>query len=211
MGSYTRGCVCMLLGNLNASTLRTGFDAGRHLTVFRVLAMPHHAYVGVTQLPENIDHVNTSHLGVFGFAVGVSTVPHKHKAAVKAAPFPPTAGRSGSANVNDFGIERGSTPGNGGAMVGQAGRLVSGGSEGSERGAHRGLLGTPPLSLTPSHPRALSAPVPVTKSESERGRALEEDGHPGMSRVWLQVCERMREHVCVCACRDNVKCMRERV
>ena len=31
-----------------------------------------------------------------------------------------------------------------------------------------------------------------------------------MSRVWLQVCERMREHVCVCACRDDVKCMRER-
>ena len=50
----------------------------------------------------------------------------------------------------------------------------------------------------------------MTKSESERGSALEEDGNPGMSRVWLQVCERMREHVCVCACRDDVKCMRER-
>ena len=164
--------------------------------------MAHHAYVGVTQLPENIDHVNTSHLGVFGFAVGVSTVPHKHKAAT----FPPTADRPGSANVNDIGIVRGSTPGTGG--VGQAERPVSGGSEG---GAHRGLLGMSPQSLTPSHPRAPSTPVPVTKSESERGSALEEDGNPGMSRVWLQVCERMREHVCVCACRDDVKCMRERV
>jgi hypothetical protein len=41
--------------------------------------MAHHAYVGVTQLPENTESVNTSHLGILGFAVGVSTVLHKFK------------------------------------------------------------------------------------------------------------------------------------
>ena len=60
-------------------TLRTGYDGGRHLTVLRILAMAHHAYVGVTQLPENTESVNTSHLGILGFAVGVSTVLHKFK------------------------------------------------------------------------------------------------------------------------------------
>ena len=49
------------------------------MTVLRILAMAHHAYVGVTQLPENTESVNTSHLGVLGVAVGVSTVLHKHK------------------------------------------------------------------------------------------------------------------------------------
>jgi hypothetical protein len=41
--------------------------------------MAHHAYVGITQLPDNTESVNTSHLGLLGFAVGVSTVLHKHK------------------------------------------------------------------------------------------------------------------------------------
>jgi hypothetical protein len=49
------------------------------LTVLRILAMAHHAYVGITQLPDNTESVNTSHLGLLGFAVGVSTVLHKHK------------------------------------------------------------------------------------------------------------------------------------
>ena len=59
--------------------LRTGYDGGRHLTVLRILAMAHHAYVGITQLPDNTESVNTSHLGLLGFAVGVSTVLHKFK------------------------------------------------------------------------------------------------------------------------------------
>ena len=56
---------------------RAGFDAGRHVTVVKILSMQELGYIGVTELPSNSNIVNTAHLGVFGIAVGGSS--HKAK------------------------------------------------------------------------------------------------------------------------------------
>ena len=47
------------------------------MTVVKILSMQELGYIGVTELPTDANMVNTSHLGVFGIAVGGSS--HKAK------------------------------------------------------------------------------------------------------------------------------------
>jgi hypothetical protein len=47
------------------------------LTVVTILSMHELGYIGVAELPTDADIVNTSHLGIFGIAVGASS--HKVK------------------------------------------------------------------------------------------------------------------------------------
>jgi len=76
--SVNRLSVHFAAGRSAVTLAEAGFDAGRHLTVFRILSLERYAYIGVTELPADPTLVNTSHLGLFGFAIGGAPSSHAH-------------------------------------------------------------------------------------------------------------------------------------
>ncbi len=94
--SVNRQAVHFAPGSVAVALAETGFEAGWHVTVFRILQMEKQGYVGVSELPALPDAVNHSHLGLFGFAVGGAAATNTTRTRLDAPePKSPAAGLFG--------------------------------------------------------------------------------------------------------------------